>query len=58
MTAASTAVTADATAGAAAATTPPAITTHGGKQPMLAHYCDPSILGKDASGIYGEGEWL
>ena len=55
VTAASTAVTAEATLAAAAATTPPAITTHGGKQPMLEHCCDPLILGKDANGMRGKG---
>ena len=31
----------------------PSTTTHGGKPPMLEHYCDPLIRGKDAGGVRG-----
>ena len=53
---AATAVRAAATAAEAAAMTPPATTTHGGKQPILEHCCDPLIRGKNASEMQGEGK--
>ena len=39
---------------AAAATTTPATTIHGGMQPVLEHCCDPLIRGRDAGGVQGE----
>ena len=42
------------TAGAAAAMTTPATTTSDGMQPVLEHFCDPSIRGSDAGGVRGE----
>ena len=35
------------------ATTPSATTTHGGKQSVLKHSCDPLIRGNDAGGVRG-----